>query len=327
MSDMSRLLKVVLSVALLAGCATPRAGAPAAQRRLFELRSGFWVNLHQRLMAETDPPRVRAAPQAGADAFTPEERTAWEAALAVYRRRIPERGPLTPLSDELVQLNQQLSSAEAAPHLQGTGVDPEMAGALQSAAEVYRARGWAEDDRTNRTWIAAIQPPLARAGDAIANELVAVFQSDWPAEPIKVEVSVHAGFLGAYTVSGPALITITSSRSQYQGDAALEMVFHEASHVLIDPVAKAIERECEAQQKKVPDALWHAVLFYTAGEVVKRHLPSGYVPYAYANGLYERAPGWKSHEQLLRAYWQPYLGGAMRMDAAIRALVAGLQEP
>jgi hypothetical protein len=317
---------------LLIGCAPPPTRAPGPtltppprpERAWFELGSHLWLNLHQRLFAETNPARWRATAQAGADSFTPDERAAWDAALDLYRKRIPQRDPRTPLSDELVELNQRLANRVDEAPLTGSGIDDELNARLTAAAAVYRAHGWPEDDRTNRAWIAAIRPSLQRLGGPIARDLSAAFAQDWPAAPIRVEVSVHAGILGAYTAGAPPFITITSSRPSYQGDAALEMLFHEASHVLVGSVEAAIAKECAAQNKPVPDTLWHAVLFYTAGEIVRRRLGEGYVPYAYKNGLYERSPDWKQYETLLKLEWQKYLDGKVAMPAAVRAIVAAL---
>lgn len=62
------------------------------------------------------------------------------------------------------------------------------------------------------------------------------------------------------------------------------MVFHEASHLLAERVERAIAAAAEAQHQPVPEDLWHALLFYTAGAQVRRALPS-YRPYADKNGL------------------------------------------
>ena len=64
--------------------------------------------------------------------------------------------------------------------------------------------------------------------------------------------------------------------------------------------------------------LWHAVLFYTAGEMVRRHL-DGYTPCAVKNGLYERA--WQGVPEILEADWKPYLEGKVDLPTAVRRLV------
>ena len=83
----------------------------------------------------------------------------------------------------------------------------------------------------------------------------------------------------------------------------------------------AIAKELEAQHKSARD-LWHALLFFTSGEVVKKRLGADYVPYAYRNGLYDR--GWGAFRKALEQHWVPYLQGRVTFDAAIRDVVKAL---
>ena len=138
-----------------------------------------------------------------------------------------------------------------------------------------------------------------------------------------------------------------------QGDAAFEVLFHEASHGIAEPVQSAIIRECRQRNKAIPRDLWHALIFYTTGEVIrplltpadnaspdKQDLPQiedavkpntnrpppsrrdAYVPYAIREGLYER--GWKDYLQLLTRFWQPYLDNQSTFDDAIARMVSAL---
>jgi hypothetical protein len=319
--------KLAIALILLGACARhanpPATGAVEATerpRQLFALHSSFWVNLHQRLYDETSL-RGHASLQGGSASLGPDDRERWSAVLDFYRRRFPERDFGTPLP--LVDLNRQLAQQGDGPTLTAAGLDPELAQHLESAAAVYRVHGWADDDRSNRAWIDQLGQALRQHGQAIAGELVSTYGARWPQAPIAVEVSVYAGPAGAYTDDDPALITITSGTASYQGEAALEMVFHEASHVLIGPVEAAIERACQARAQPVPEDLWHALLFYTTGEIVRRHL-RGYVPFAYKNQLYGRGSQWDVYERALEAHWQPYLDGLIARDAAIRDVVAAV---
>jgi hypothetical protein len=292
---------------------------PRPRPALFEMHSGFWVNLHQRLYAEASPARPGAAP-AG---FTDEP--AWTGAVEYYRGAFPVSEWLGLLDHApLVAMNLRLSSLADAADLGGSGLAPELTAKLEAAAVVYRRAQWSKDDASNRRWIAAIEPALARHGDALAPDLAAVYRSPWPKDPIRVDVSVMAGPFGAYTVGEPPHITITSGRPEYQGDAALEMLFHEASHALISPIEERIAKACEATHKPTPPVLWHALLFFTTGEIVKRRLGEGYVPYADANGLYDRGPGWRQYREIFEREWRPYLAGKIEQEAAIRAIVGAL---
>jgi hypothetical protein len=294
---------------------TPVESRPRPAR--FELHSGFWVNLHQRLYAEAAPPGRGGPPEV----FTDDP--AWSGAVAYYRGAFPVNDRLSLLFHEpLRALNIRLSSLADAADLRGSGLAPELSAPLEAAAGVYRKEQWAKDDASNRRWITGIEPQLARHGDALASELSAVYRTPWPKEPIRVDVSVMAGPVGAYTVVDPTHVTISSGRTTFQGEAALEMIFHEASHALIKPIEDGIERACEAAHKPAPPTLWHALLFFTTGEIVKRRLGGSYVPYADANGLYDR--DWKPYREIFERVWRPYLAGQIEQEPAIRAIVGVL---
>ena len=76
----------------------------------------------------------------------------------------------------------------------------------------------------------------------------------------------------------------------------------------------------------MPRDLWHAVLFYTTGEVVKRRLAEdgirAYVPYAYQYWIYTR--NWTRFQGVLEHAWQPYLDGTRSFEDALRNMVAAL---
>src|SRR4030095_17206915 len=67
----------------------------------------------------------------------------------------------------------------------------------------------------------------------------------------------------------PRRVTVSSSDPRNQGAEALEVLFHEASHGIADGVQDAIFRECRQRDKPIPRDLWHALLFYHTGEVIR----------------------------------------------------------
>jgi hypothetical protein len=170
-------------------------------------------------------------------------------------------------------------------------------------------------------------------------------------------VSAVANAAGAYTTLDPLRVTIASTDPRNQDAAALEVLFHEASHGIATPVEQAIARECRQRDKPIPRDLWHALIFYTTGEVIKPiidpqadapennvvqngTLPGGsssdraaeatghtskdaeYTPYAMREGLYQR--GWENYLTLLNRYWQPYLEGRATFDDAIAHMASAL---
>jgi hypothetical protein len=292
----------------------PMAPRPVAAAPLFEMHSGFWLNLHLRLhYAATGR---RPVPLAPPDPDDP----AWAAAVELYRRRFAEHGGFAVLfHEQLVALDRHLAALGSEPL---RGVDDELASHLEAAAALVRPR-WSEDDARNRAWWRALEPALAEHGAALRDELVAIYGTPWPSAPVRVDVSCFAGPVGAFTLDDPPHVTISSCLPSYAGAAALEMIFHEASHVLVGGVEAKLADEARRRGWEAPRDLWHALLFYTAGEVVRRRVDPSYLPYATQNELRMVL----DVEPALRSAWQPYLDGAVGRDAAIAALIEAVGPP
>jgi hypothetical protein len=241
----------------------------------------------------------------------------------------------------MILLKNQLGDFEDCDELSGAskktcdaGLPPKITQVLDSAAPVYRAHWWLEQDRANRKWIAAVSPLVRNRGLELAQRLAEIYQTKWPAEKIRVDVSPYANSAGAYTTLDPLRVTISSTDPRNQGNAAFEVLFHEASHGIAEPVQAAIVRECRQRDKPIPRDLWHALIFYTTGEVIRPVMTSAvtaasgeapgeeYTPYAVREGLYTR--GWDAYLKLLTRFWQPYLEGKSTFDDAIARMVSAL---
>jgi hypothetical protein len=291
--------------------------------RFFEFDSGFWINLHHFLYLQA----VLATPGARNDGalavqraipvreMTLKQRAAWDKALAYYR----QFGSSDALRDrELIKANYELSDAGNNQSLAGRDLPPELIAALEQAAPVYRTLWWNEQDRQNRNWIEAASRLVHKYGQTLADRIALIYRTPWPAEKIPVEVVSYANWAGAYTTLNSTLITVSSLPAD-QGDAELETLFHEASHALIDGVSRAISQQCRTQGVVLkPPTLWHAVIFYTTGELVKELIP-GYDPLADRSGLWKRA--WPMYIGPLENDWQPYLDGKLSFNSAVANLV------
>jgi hypothetical protein len=291
---------------IITGCLALFAFPGYATDTTFEFHSGFWINLHHFLYE-----------QATTDSLSPSYPPEWLAALAYYRREVIKRDFLT---DEAAEVDNRLSSLEAASSLKDSGLSPELLAALEGAAPIYRARWWPDHDRGNRAWMQTVAPLLSKHSDTLKKQLALIYATDWPSTPIRTDVVEYANWAGAYTNLGPTHIIVSSVNSGNQGDAALEILFHEASHALIAKIREALSTEVKAENKLLRRRdLWHAVLFYTTGEMVRRQL-DGYTPYAEKNGLYGR--GSLDAHEILKADWKPYLDGEIDLTTAVRRLVA-----
>ncbi len=370
-----RKLFLFLAPALLTPlAAAQQSGSAYGPLPVFEFHSGFWINLHHMLYYEArlraSPP---AAPQKGnagpqiklkimkdaAAALTPAERLAWDSSVEYYVANYVNKDLL--FNNDLILLKNQLGDFEDCDELSGTrkktcdaGLPAKLTQVLEVAAPVYRAHLWAEQDRGNRRWVARVAPLVEEQGVGISQRLADIYQTKWPKAKIRVDVSAYANPAGAYTTLDPLRVTISSLDPRNQGDAAFEVLFHEASHGIAEPVQSAIIRECRQRDKAIPRDLWHALIFYTTGEVIRPLLTPAadsaspdkqdppqtedavkpntnrppasrkdtYVPYAIREGLYER--GWKDYLQLLTRFWQPYLDNQSTFDDAIARMVSAL---
>ena len=354
-----RILPILLFCAgLLAAAAeprTPQEEPPAIPLPVFEFHSGFWLNLHHTLYHQA---RLQRSSTAGANAITtaagmsnlsPAEARAWNAALAFYAKAYADKD-LT-VSLEMILIKNQLGDFETCEDLTGAkkkscdaGLPAQLTQTLESAAPVYRAHLWTEHDRSNRRWITAVAPLVRRSGLDLSHRLAEIYQTPWPRERIRVDVTSFASSTGAYTTLDPLRVTASATDARNQGAEALEVLFHEASHGIADVVQDAIFRECRQRDKPIPRDLWHALLFYTTGEVIRplaaaspasaalssagsatssaASPSSGYVPYAVREGLYKR--GWEDYLRILTQYWQPYLDGRVDFSDAIAHMVSAL---
>jgi hypothetical protein len=352
-------LLVLISVFFLAPATPAQEEPPAPPLPVFEFHSGFWLNLHHALYRQA---RLQRSSTAGANAvaattgmsnLTPAEQRAWSSALAFYTRTYADKD-LT-VSLEMILIKNQLGDFETCEDLTGrkkktcdAGLPAQLTQTLESAAPVYRAHFWAEHDRSNRRWIAAVAPLVRRSGLDLSHRLAEIYQTPWPKERIRVDVTSFASSTGAYTTLDPLRVTVSATDARNQGAEALEVLFHEASHGIADVVQDAIFRECRQRDKPIPRDLWHALLFYTTGEVIRplaagnlQTSPnsssastspsgppsavassSGYVPYAVREGLYRR--GWENYLRVLTQYWQPYLDGRVDFSDAVAHMVSAL---
>jgi hypothetical protein len=308
----------------VAACAAPPAATPARANPLFEFHSDPWLNLHQRLLAETQGNNrwhVAVAPCACARANDGAIVPAWSSALETYRTEFKDRDPA--FDRPLRRMNFALALEGTSPTLTDSDdLNQGVARALAAAFEPYTRAAWPEDDVRNKAWMLATEPLVARWGAEIASELAKRFETSWPIQPIRVEVSRYAGWAGAYTTRDPILITMSSEDPGYQGQAALEMLFHEASHGLTGVLEHDLDMVFAARGKRAPDALDHVIIFYTAGELVRRRLGPGYVPYAYKKGVYKR--GWETLESAVRTHWQAWLDDRTDLSTALARLADAL---
>jgi hypothetical protein len=322
---------------------------------VFEFHSSFWVNLHHflyhearaRLAAKDTPTPQSAGPAlkttpSSVVTLSPADQKKWDDAIAYYIANYANKDMV--INIDLVLLKNQLGDFADCDELTGkkqprcdAGLPGKIGPVLESVAPIYRARFWPDQDRANRRWVARVAPLVREQGVGLSERLADIYQTQWPKDRIRVDVCAYANAAGAYTTLDPLRVTISSTDPRNQGTEALEVLFHEASHGIAQPVEAAISRECKQRDKPIPRDLWHALIIYTTGQVLrpvvqdtpadkgggdaspqKPKVPP--VPYALSDILNQR--GWEQYHLLLVLYWQPYLDGKVNFEDAIAHLIS-----
>ena len=217
------------------------------------------------------------------------ERDSWNTAVSYYRNFLVKHDLL--LDDELIMTKDRLEDAETSLDLAKAQIPIELRTVLLKAAPVYRKHWWQAHDAANREWIAHLMPLGSQYGTTLSMRLESIYAQPWPQYPVRVDAVTYANWAGAYTTLHPTRPTISTTDPANQGPAALEMLFHETSHGMVDKLRNAISVAEASLNSRQPSnvfhsgSIWHAVLFYTAGELVREQIP-GYIPYAEKNGLW-----------------------------------------
>ena len=306
-----RILGFLLIFVTACSSSTP---APPTQS-LFDFQSNFWVNLHHFARAAG-----RGLPTPAE--LTAAERAVWEAGVGFYRDHYSSRSLY--MDRGMAGINNTLSRIPSNSGIENADLDPELRSTLARLAPIYRTHWWPAHDASNRAWIESVLPHVNRYGAELSRRVAHSYGVQWPAEPILVDISVEAGPVGAYTTSSPTHTVISANDPGYSGLAGLEMLFHETSHPWGMSLQKAIGEAADAQNKKLPPQLWHAVLFYNAGELTRRLLAENgvtdYVEYAIREKIYQSMCGFDCRPQIAEA-WNRHLAGEATLERALQDLV------
>jgi hypothetical protein len=305
----------------LVGCLIALRAAPGvATAGPFEFHSGFWINLHhflyEQALHETND-------------LTGTDRVAWDKAVGFYRQKMIQHDLI--FDSQMRQVDSELAIDETLPTLPYSGLDGELRTNLLAVAPIYRSHWWATHDRANRAWIMEASPLVRQYGDVLIKQIETAYEVSWPKGPVRVDVVEYANWAGAYTFTWTSVHEIVSSAdAANHGNAAIEILFHEAMHGLVYDrsglLADLLAARAKAHGVMLPKDLVHIFIFYTAGELVRRDLAGNgvkdYMPYADKKGLYRG--DWARWRDAIRLYWKPHLDGSMSFDDAVNKVVGAI---
>lgn len=321
---MRRALAFVLAILF---CLPASATGPG-ERVQFAFHSHFLLNLHHFLFDNATLGKFgpRAEWQAVTDPF---ERAGLEQAAAYYRNTYARSDVFDPDMDRVKLALSRAPDAQRS--VAGLALPPALAGALERAAPLYARTIWPIHDSANRRWIRQARALDAVFGQQLKTGIEGHLHRTFPASPARVDVVFHTGERsGAYTSDDDPMQTIMpSARTDYQGLAALEMLYHEGAHMRVNgAVIDAINASLAAAGRAPNRALWHAVHCYTVGETVKSVLKArgvDYTPYADQAGIYQRG-SFKTSAPLL-AIWRRHMTREISFQDAIDGMTAALPPP
>ena len=327
MSAASR-LRCALAFSVVLAPALAAQDAPGHNAPIFRIETDeFWLNLHnflyvlgrhhtgQRDAAREAVVQAPAHERRGLEGLTQGDGALWRRAVEQYARTVSRRDPV--FDAQLPDLLAALADQDDASSLEGASIDPSVARVLESAAPIYRKGWWSEHRTANRNLKAALTPLIERHAPAIVAFITERYGTTWPAEGYPIHFSAFTNWAGAYSTRGNFL-AMASLYDRVIGNSGLETLIHESMHQWDDSVDAQLSRNARQLGVRPNRDLSHVMIFYTAGEAMRRRIP-GYVPYAEANGVYERR--WGALRGAIVDIWKPYLDGEGTRDAAQRALV------
>ena len=293
---------------------------------------GFWLNLHhflyvlgraEAVMPDATRDAVAGAPAdsiRGAEGLTAEEHHAWDEAVTFYANG-PSRKDLV-FDQPMATITRALAAAGERPQLlEVSEVDAPWRATLLRVAPIYRKTWWPAHRAANRARQAELEALTSRHGAAVLAFITRAYGMTWPAAGYPVNFSAWANWAGAYSTSGNLLVMSSLDRAT-AGYGGLEIAFHEGMHQWDRQMNELLFGEARRTGRRLPPNLSHALIFFTAGEAVRRLAPAGYVKYADANGVWDR--GFQRFNAPLEQVWKPYLDGKGTRDQAIAALVAAV---
>jgi hypothetical protein len=309
--------------------------APVATTPHFAFYSDFDTNLNDALVA-AGVARKGGKPElfhSGAEVscfgeMPPSARAGWDGAVDYYAKIV---SPASWSDRQQYLLRVALAGFDEELKDAGARQFVEIAQGFRAAAKpAYQACRWGAQDEKNRRWIEDLKALLATDEQRLASRLEQLYGKRWNGLPIPVDVVETVNWSGANSIiRHPAGGHLLISNS-YQGPAALEIVFHEASHLLMDlndPLRQALDSAASKVDFRLPGDFWHVVLFYTTGETVRRILDAGgkpgYTPMVY--GIFDRGV-WGNYRKALESAWRPYVDGERALSEAAARLIEELRK-
>ena len=334
MARRSLLKTSTIAFALALGLVPLPAHAQFQQAAPFRFTTdAFWLNLHQflyvlgRAHSGNADAKSSAVSTAGPDeerglkSMNAEDAGTWRRAVEMYAQGASSLDAV--LDETLIAAALDLAAAHDTPVLVATTrIDRATRTALESVATIYRRVYWPVHVAANQRFQAEMERFLQAYQRPIMSLITRSYGVVWPRNGFPVYICAYTNPAGAFSVRGPVVL-MSSVAPDMKGAVALETLFHESMHGWDESMQRRLELAANAKRLTVDEWLTHGLVFYTAGEAVRRAIPA-YVPYAEIHGVWR---GRESVKRALDAAWRPWLDGKGYSQDAIADLVSRAAGP
>lgn len=245
----------------------------------------------------------------------------WSAAAAWYGDEMGQRNPRTdPLMREV---RRYLAALSEEPLGDAATV---VLGHLRGAAPAYQLCLWQAHDARNRAWSDDLLDLVDKHEDEMISRLETAYKDSYP-ELIPVDIMSYANWAGANTMGRPLHMALSSVDPDNLGAGSFEILYHEGSHGVFGPgwghTYEVLATAFESRGLEARRDIWHAVLFFTTGQISMEILHANgypdYSAYMVRGGVYDE------YYPLLLEAWQPYLDGEIDLSAAAEAFAASVE--
>ncbi len=283
----------------------------------YAFHSNFWINLHHFLFRQAQLPDGQ--PMEGGRLLSRSEFADIDGAIDWYRDNLSRRSLL--MDRYLYKIKRKLIEYDNGEFPASDAISDDHRAQLKAAADVYRRYYWPRHDRQNREIVSWHLSKIRSHESKILTRISELAQESWPDETIRVDLTWDANWAGAYCTVKPTHVVLTSRpggpQNRWPPGGWFELLFHEASHALIDPnsstVGRTIASLADELEVSNADQLWHAVLFLFSGTAVKEALRSQGVEHELimiSEGIFVR------YQPAVLDGFAPYIAGNASLRAA-----------
>lgn len=320
-----RIMLCILLVVNYVIIAQPKA-ANIETTEYFEFYNNFWINLHFYLY-ETASTTYKKSLDKQVDKtiwqkLSQKEKDVFQKTISYYKNNINLKNHF---DQNHIAFRKWIIDYDQYDVLPESSFELSFIQTLNEFKVIYNTHFWKTHRQTNLNKLKENLSLIKNTESVIIPQIAELAQAEWQNTKIRIDLSTKSPGGGAFTLGRtPSSIVLSTviNYKEIEGDW-VETLFHEASHTIIKrkkgAIAESIKRTSEKLNRKPPKNLWHAILFYTAGNISQKSF-SAYNIKNYT--LYmKREKVFTFYQDAITRYFTPYIEKKIDLDAAIENVI------